>query len=590
MRLVFNNDKTAVIFMHEDGKEYKFLHDFPALFRGTPYFYLPAKVGVVHNVLSRIKAHYKKVIKVDQDVHDFISTPVKLKTIPEDFYFHTKPHEAQLIALRFIYTFESGGLLLAPGMGKSKTVLDYIYLKQFKRSIIVCPKPLCFVWSDERDTHRPELSIYIVQTTDWDKEVENIKSAEVVVINYNKAVIFADQLAKLKFDFINLDEALIKDVGSQRTQTLTKLAQTIPYRCLGSGTLINNSVMDCFSPTRFLEPSLVGASYRNFLNHHSVRVKGKTGLPDKIVGFKHIKEAKSILETCCIVMSKEEWLKDLPGKEFDDTYVQPSDYQRKLASDLSSNYIAEVEGEYIEIDNPLVMLSKLYQISQGFIHKNYLKDDVDDLLGIAKEPGKKSKKLRKTFKFEEQPKLDALQKIIDTKLGTNRAIIWFNLTAEYELIKERLEKLGKTFLTIRGGEKDTGGKVRTFNADPTYQFLVCQAKSVNYGITILGNQKGIEDDSEEDDGGEYLVNFDPQVFTEIFYSLSFSSETYSQQQDRVHRLGQKHTCKYYRIFCNTPIEHQIRKAIDDKISLRGEMLVDIAHSLKSLEQTNETLV
>ncbi|HXP51342.1 MAG TPA: SNF2-related protein, partial [Bacteroidia bacterium] len=358
-----------------------------------------------------------------------------------------------------------------------------------------------------------------------------ILNAQVVVVNYNKAVIFAEQLAKLKFDFINLDEALIKDVSSQRTQILTKLSQTIPYRCLGSGTLINNSVMDTFCPTRFLEPGLVGESYRNFLNHHSVRVKNKTGLPDRVVGFKYLAEAKSILETCCIVLTKAEWLPELPKKEFDDVYVQPSDYQRKLASDLASNYIAEIEGEYIEIDNPLVMLSKLYQISQGFVHKNYEKTDVDDLLGIAKEPGKKAKKLRKTFKFEEQPKLESLQKIMDTKLGSNRAIIWFNLTAEYELIKERLEKLGKTFLTIRGGEKDTGGKVRTFNSDPSYQFLICQAKSVNYGITVLGNQKGAENDSEDDDGGEYLINFDPQVFTEIFFSLSFSSETYSQQQD-----------------------------------------------------------
>lgn len=87
-----------------------------------------------------------------------------------------------------------------------------------------------------------------------------------------------------------------------------------------------------------------------------------------------------------------------------------------------------------------------------------------------------------------------------------------------------------------------------------------------------------------------LLSFDPKVFTEIFYSLSFSAETYSQQQDRVHRYGQKHTCKYYRIFCNTHVEHKIRQAIDDKITLRGEMLVDIAKSLKDLEQKDVTVV
>lgn len=457
MRVAFNSSKSSVVFMHENGKEYKFLHDFPALLRGTPYFYLPAKAGVIHNVLARIKLHLKKPILVDQDVHKFISIPTKLKNIPEDFKFYTEPHKAQLVALRFLYTFESGGILLEPGVGKTKVVLDYIFLKKFKKSLIVCPKPLCFVWQDEVEKHRPELSIYVVKTTDWEKEIEGVLEADVVVINYNKAVIFKDQLIKQKFDFINLDEALIKDVSSQRTEALTVLAQNVPYRCLGSGTLINNSVMDCFAPVRFLEPSLVGTSYRNFLNHHSVRVRGKAGIPDRIVGFKYVSEAKSILETCCIVLTKKEWLPELPEKEFEDVYVQPSDYQRQLLADLSSNYIAKVEDEYIEVDNPLVMLSKLYQISQGFIHKNYEKMDVDDLMGVPKD-GKKAKKLRKTFKFEEQPKLDSLQRIIETKLGRDRAILWFNLTAEYELIKERLEKMGKTFLTIRGGEKDTGGK------------------------------------------------------------------------------------------------------------------------------------
>jgi SNF2 family DNA or RNA helicase len=581
MILSFDKDKTSVLFMHEDGKEYRFLHDFPALLKGALYYYAPLKPGVVHNILGRIRLHYKGKIKINEDVHTWMNTPKKLFEIPEKFKYHTQPHKAQEVALRFMYTFGSGGLLLDPGMGKSKVVLDYIWLKQFKKTAVICPLPLCFVWEDEIEKHRPELSYYVAKTTDWEKEQPNM-DVDVLIINYNKAVLFEKQLKKLGFDFVYLDEALIKDPVSLRTQALTSIAKDVPYKSLGSGTLINNSIMDAFCPSRFIEPALVGYSYKNFLDHHAVRYSNKAAnaIP-RIVGFKYANEAKSILQTCCIVMTKEEWLKELPGKEFEDIYVQPSDYQRKLYKDLASNYIVQVGEEWVEVDNPLVMMSKLYQISQGFIHNNYEETDTEDLLGVAKLPKAKKKKARSTIRFEDQPKLDALEKIITTKIQERRAIVWFNLTEEYELIKERLEQMGIKFLVIRGGEKDTGGKVRLFNKDNSYQFLLAQAKSVNYGITVLGHSKGTDTEDENDDlAGVYAPALDSEVFTEIFYSVSFSSEVYSQQQDRIHRFGQKNTCKYYRIFCNTPIEHKIRVALEDKLILRKEMLVDIAQSLK----------
>jgi SNF2 family DNA or RNA helicase len=581
MILSFDKDKTHVLFMHENGKEYRFIYAFPALLKGPLYYYSPAKAGVVHNILERIKLHYKGKININQDVYDWLNEPRKLSEIPSDFKYHTTPHKAQEIALRFMYTFGSGGLLLDAGLGKTKVVLDYIWLKQFKKSLVVCPLPLCFVWSDEKDSHRPELDMYITTTTDWEKELPGILNASIIICNYNKAVIFEKQLKNIGFDFIHLDEALIKDPSSLRTQSLTNIAKNIPYRCLGSGTLINNNLLDTFCPARFLEPALVGYSYKNFLDHHAVRTKSKApGGFDQIVGFRRGAEAKSILETCGIVLTKEEWLKDLPGKDFEDIYVQPSDFQRKLYKDLSSNYIAQVGDDWIEVGNPLVMLSKLYQIGQGFIHNNHEETDATDLLGIAKSD-KVKKKTRSTIRFEDQPKLDMLEKLILTKIEKRRAIIWFNLTQEHELIKERLEKMGIKFLVIRGGEKDVGGKVRLFNKDNSYQFLICQAKSVNFGITVMGHSK--ENDTKDENIEEadmFMPKLDTEVFTEIFYSVSFSAETYSQQQDRIHRYGQKHTCKYYRLFCNTPVEHKIRIALENKIALRKEMLVDIAQSLK----------
>ena len=113
---------------------------------------------------------------------------------------------------------------------------------------------------------------------------------------------------------------------------------------------------------------------------------------------------------------------------------------------------------------------------------------------------------------------------------------------------------------------------------------MCQAKSVNYGITVLGTNE----EKLETSDYEVAPGITPEVFTEIFYSLNFSLEVYLQQQDRIHRLGQEHECEYYRLITDSPIEKRIVGAIEDKLELKYEMLVDVAKSL--VKETPTVLV
>ena len=574
MRLSFSSDRSHIIFLHKDAHEYKFLHSFPAFIRLGPYFAIPAKINVLHNVVQRIRKH-RKDINLDKDVYDFLQTPFKLRELPDSFKFHTQPMDYQLLALRYLYTTGSGGLLLDPGMGKSKVVLDYIALQGFKRSLIICPKALLFVWEDEIAVHRPELadSVYVVKTTDWDLEKEGVSNSRVVVLNYNKAVGFEKQLSSSGFDFMHIDEFLIKDPSTDRTKSLTRISKNIPYRCGGSGTLINNTVLDVFSPVRYIEPSLVGWNFTNFKDKHTVPNPKDV---KQIVAFKGVDEARSILESCSIVMTKERWLK-LPEKVFHDVSVSLSPEQKDIYWSLMRNYTAEVGGHVIDIDNPLVMLSKLYQISNGFLYINRKEDEAGNEVGeLLAEDGRKPKAKRETYFFQEPAKVAALRRILTEKIPDRKAIIWFNMEAEYVLIKQLLDELDSSYLTIKGGERSTGDKVREFNRTPSIQWLVCQAKSVNYGITVLGTSA----EKLEADDIEVMPGISPEVFTQVFYSMNFSLEVFLQQQDRIHRLGQKHKCEYYRIFASTPVEQRIREALSDKMTLRKDMLVDIINKLK----------
>ncbi len=566
--------------MYEGMSEYKTIMKFPAFLREGPLFFVPAKAHVVYNVITRLQSVFKK-ISMEKEVLELMNSDMKLKKLPEDFKYITKPLEFQDISLRYLYTVGSGGLLLDPGMGKSKVALDYIALMKFKRSLILCPLPLCFVWEDEVAKHRPDLTIHVFKTTNWEKEWELAKDKDVICMNYSKASLLKEYLKKCKIDFIHLDEFLIKDPTTARTKDITELSKQIPYKCGGSGTLVNNSILDVFAPTRFLEQSLVGSSFATFRDRYTIRNPRDLR---QVVAYTKGDEVKSALESCCIVMTKEEWLK-LPSKNFTDIYVNLGDDQKQFYSSLSRNYIASIDGMTFEVDNALVMMSKLYQVSNGFIYFSEKEDeDSEEVMDMIGEEAKKKKKVpRKTVFFKSQPKIEALKGIINGPAKGKRAIIWFNCAAELELIQKALTENGNTFLTIKGGTKNIGSIVREFNGNPKLEYLVAQSKSVNYGITVLGTTAEKMEDSEY----EPFIGMSPEVHTQIFYSSNFSLEVYLQQQDRIHRIGQTHDCQYYRIFANTSVEHQIRKAMEDKMCVRKEMLVDIAEKLK---ENPETLV
>lgn len=573
-----NQNLSFIIFDPENLKERKILEDFPGLLREGLYFFSPNKHHLVYNLYTRIRKKIKD-IKYTPLVKSILEIKPDLSELPDDFIFHTEPLPHQLLALKFAYSLENIGLLLEPGLGKTKVVLDYIFLKKFRLSIIVCPKPLRFVWEHETKKHRPELKTYVIKTTDWEKELFSINSGKfnVVVVNYDKAVTLLDQLKDLKAEFLGLDEGLIKNHASDRTKALTTLSKGIGSRMIMSGTLVNNSPIDVFSPIRFIEPSLIGSGITRFKSRYAISAKFNKNV---IVGFKDIPEIKSILQACSIVMTKEEWLKDLPPKTFHNILVQMSDLQREYYQKLSSNYLLQIpeKGIEIEVDNPLTLLNKLTQISNGFM---YYQDNEDESLRELYGKSEKSKKKaadRKVDIFYEQPKIEALYSLINDKdkLANRRSIIWFNMSAECFILESALKKWGIKFLTIKGGEKDVGGKVELFNSDPTYRFLVCQAKTINYGVTIMGTSE-VEKDDDMDD---IMPEFDQLVSDEIFYSTNFSLEIFLQQQDRIHRIGQTRECNYWILVTNSSIERKIVDRLEKKLICSKEILVDILNSEK----------
>ena len=561
------NNGENILFEPEDSRERKYLESFPGLLREGLHFFSPGKPRIIANLYQRISRQIKpERIKYTPFIQSLISNSFSLLELPDSFKFHTKPLPHQLQALKFMFTQGSCGLLLDPGLGKTKVVLDFIYLMGLKKSVIVCPKPLLYVWEEEILKHRPELSFYIIKTTNWEEEEHEINNTQVVITNYNKAVTFEDKLLELRPEFLGLDEGLIKNYTTDRTKALTKIGRKIPYKCVMSGTLINNSPLDCFAPLRFIEPAVVGEGVTKFKDRYAITARQNRNI---VIGFRDMPEIQTILSSACIVMRKEEWLKDLPPKKFHLIKCALEGDALKCYNDLIGNWMFEYQGELFEFDNALPRLGKLLQIANGFTYVSD-KDTLEEL-----EEKKIKPKKRRTLLFKEQPKIKAFKELLEDpeRLYKRRAIVWFNYQAELEILEQYLTNQGIKYLVIKGGEKDVGGKVKLFNNDPSYRLLLGQARTINYGATVLG-------DSEDYD---IPTEFSTTVSDQVFYSLNFSLEVFLQQQDRIHRIGQTKECNYWIILTNSCIEARIHKAMEDKIFINKSLLVDFSKDLTILK-------
>lgn len=608
----------------ENATESNKLRKFPGFRLIKSNYYLPKKPHVIQNVIERFKKIHKEPIKCEQDFIEFMKATPPLREIPEDFPWVNTPYPHQELALRFLYTHGSAGLLLEPGLGKTFVVLNYIKLMGFRKSLIVCPKALLFVWEDEVKEHRPDLSVHVMKSTSWSDKIVNAEArmhkwkstfesfseapddeeelkvynraksnfkaaqrelqklpelmredleaaeaADIVVVNYEKVSPGLKTLSDMQFDFISIDEGLMKSMQTSRTKAIHKLGSSIPYRCIMSGTLINNGPLDAFSPIKFLEPALSGGAYGAFEHHYARIAKTSNGRRFVAgVGRRQTEEIRDTLACCSIVMTKDEWL-DLPDKHFHRITVPMTEPQSALYEDLSANHICQIDDDrFIEVDNPLTVACYLNQIANGFLY-HYGGEPEDDFADLFDDYEEQERGPRETI-YIDSGKKDALRELVETELCNKKFILWYNMQAEYEQIAEVLNELEVDFVSIKGGVKDVGSKVRAFNNSGTCQVLVAQSMVINYGVTVLGK----DPEALEKSGIEILPDFDTNVYTQVFWSLSWSLERFIQMTDRCHRIGQAHDCDYHILICEGTIDELIWERLGDKQEINSAILVD----------------
>jgi SNF2 family DNA or RNA helicase len=543
----------------------------------------------------------------EQDL-DHVEQRVVDQVLP-DVTLPVKPFEHQRQGLATLYHNPRWALLWDPGVGKTKVICDLKLMLPGQKMLVLAPRVVVSTWLREMAFHSGgQIRTAAISGTRENKieVINNAHKYDVLVTTYGtartlgfpslgkkakdilgaakkpgvqavaKTLALLPSTAKqaewakkwvagaplaelaaevgraprswigeIDYRIVVADEShYLKQVNSKQTQAAMALAAKAPRRYILSGTPALGDPRHLYGQLKFLASSLMPENWFEFANKFLV----KSPYNDHIVtGFKNLHIINQRVDSVALRRTKEECL-DLPGRQTIDVPITPSGQQVKWYNDALDS-VAELVNEQLNLGpeetliddvNAAVKLNKLAQILSGFMY-------VQKPVGPGQEP------VREVLRTKENPRLEALQGLLETILENpaNKAIVWCVFKVEMEDICGLLEREGIGYVRLDGKTSgDSGALLGKLESDATCRVLVGQ---ISTGIGFTAN------------AAAYTV----------YYSLDWSLERYLQSNDRNYRAGQTKKVTVYRLGIKNSVDSYKTKALDLKQDISKMMTAKV---------------
>jgi len=324
---------------------------------------------------------------------------------------------------------------------------------------------------------------------DWKEHFEAHYDLPVSVVNYDLAWRRSEYLNWADFTLILDESSLIKNETAKRSKYVLNLQPANVI--LLSGTPTGGKYEELWSQCRLLG---WGISKKLFYDHYVITEKIEVGgFPiTKVVGYKNIDRLKAKLRQYGAVFMKTEEVFDLPEQVETMVKVKATKEYRQFKRD---RYLALDNTELVG-DTTLKQLLYQRQLC-GQFNKN---------------------------------KLSALRDLLDS--NNDRVIIFYNFTAEFELIKTMTDR---PISYINGAGTDLANYEAHSNSITCIQY---QAGAMGHNLQRSN-----------------II---------IYFTLPLSSELFEQSKKRIHRIGQSRTCFYYYSIAEKSVEEKIFKVLKQR--------------------------
>ena len=473
-----------------------------------------------------------------------------------NYEFKSEPYQHQLDTLKSSSHRNLFALFLEMGLGKSKILLDNagMLFEEGKISglLIVSPKGNLSNWDvHEISKHLPERierNVVVWQpnhTQKWAYEFEkmvkqdNNGALNILLVNVEafatvKACKFVEEFLVTHDAMMAIDESTtIKNPKAKRTKHLIKLAPLADYRRILTGFPITKAPLDLYSQCYFLSPNLLGfSSFYAFQARYAITHNKHMGRHSfqQIVGFQKLEELQESIKDFSIRKIKDECL-DLPPKVYTRRLVELTDEQQKAYGTMKREALMVLNDELFSTMNMLTQLMRLQQVVAGSLRNEegetiVLKNNrVQAVLDLLEETSGKVV-IFAVFRTD----IEELEKAIANKFGTGSVASYYGKTPQDER-----QKIIDKF-------QEPESELRYFVSNP---------QTGGRGITLTG------------------------ASTMIFYSNSYDLELRVQAEDRIHRIGQEHSCTYVDLVSEGTVDEQILKNLLSKVKISNEVLGEV---------------
>lgn len=484
-------------------------------------------------------AHAAEAISVLQPLGFFISPDVvalaselvkqreKIENIKKNstFYKGALPlYSFQKIGATFLS--EMSGALLADVPGLGKTIQTIAALEDAHNILVFCPASLKYTWKEEIEKWYPGSCPFVVDGKPEERRVVwrsfvkwTIANYELLLHDYDEIMLHVKDNGP--WEAVVADESTrIANPASQTTQAL----KSIPTKkkIALSGTPISNSPEDIFSVVDWLSPRYLGSHWQ-FKDRYCLQ---DFSYHARIIGYKNLDELSRRLQPLMLRRTKEEVLKDMPAKTFEDIIFDLSEIERGFYEEVRSGIIKDVESLTINERTLQMITVKMLRLKQTTDHPH--------LIGKAMRSSK----------------LDALQEIIEPIMAAGEKVLVFTQFAEMaKIMQDKLEAYRPLLIYGDVPPKERQEAVDALNNDKSRQLMI-MTEAGAYGLNLQA--------------ASYVVHYD----------APWSLAKLIQREDRVHRIGQTKPVTIYNMIARRTIDEYVIKILHKKQKASVNILRD----------------
>lgn len=413
------------------------------------------------------------------------------------------------------------------GTGKTSSVIwaaDYLMTQGLiKRVLIICPLSIMYsAWQADIFKTAMHRSVAVAYG-DANKRKKVINGIyEFVIINYDGVGIVAEDISKLGFDLIVIDEAnAYKTATTKRFKTMAKILKPSTKLWMLTGTPASQSPLDAFGLAKLVNPGGVPkyfTAWRDKVMHQITRFKYVPKPTSRQDVYNALQPAIRFEKAQCL---------DLPPVMYQTREIPLTPQVSRYYNAIKNQMLIEAAGEKISAVNAAAKLTKLLQISGGAVYTD----------------------TREVVEFDVSPRLNALMEVLDET--EHKVIVFVPYRHTIELVSKHLQGEGVTNEIISGdvGAKERGDLINRFQTSEFPRVLIIQPQAASHGVTLTAAN------------------------TVVFWSPVMSVETYLQCIARIDRYGQQNKMTVVHLQ-GSEVERKMYQMLQGKVTSH-EKLVDL---------------